>query len=202
MCEITYNTPPAAKIHMKVKCHCNAPPSQPPIVIACGTASIRSCSGILDPKVGNASKILKPLSVRTVRAIALVQWHWRTTHGCSYAGRTVVGVGITSQPSVPAVALVAPVTALRRQDIGDCDRHHVLRLFVSELRRQLQSQRGAVPAIERPVVHLVAEQRLRLSRCRHVQPLVIVVCAGHRDESRARIGADEIEKIAEPRSAE
>src|SRR5260370_20741333 len=136
---------------MRGKSHGNAPPSQPPIVSACGTASITSCSGILVPKLGNALKILKPLSVRTVRAIALVQWHKRTTHGCSYAGRTVVGVGTTSQPSVPAVALVAPVTALRRHDVRDGDRHQVLRLFVSELRRQLLSQRRAAPTIERPV---------------------------------------------------
>jgi len=45
----------------------------PPSVTACGTASIRSCWGILDPKLGNALKIRSPLSVRIVIATAFDQ---------------------------------------------------------------------------------------------------------------------------------
>src|SRR5258706_13653783 len=118
---------------MNVKCHCRAPPSQPPIVIACGTASIRSCSGILDPQLGNAAKILKPLSVRTVMATALVQGHTRTAQGCSYAARRLFAADGTSQPCVPALALVVAVPALRRQYVCDGVLHHVSGLVVSEL---------------------------------------------------------------------
>src|SRR5882672_9267210 len=186
------------KIHMNVKCHCRAPPSQPPSVTACGTASIRSCSGILEPKLGNALKIRSPLSVSTVTATAFDQWQKRTAQRCSNAGRGCVSIDGTLESSVPAVALISPVAAFRRQDVGDGKRQQVLRLLVSEFRRQLQSQGGAVSTIERPVVHLVAEQRLWLSGRRHIERLVIVVRTGDRDESRARIGADQIEKIAEP----
>ena len=67
-------------------------PSQPPRVIAFGTASIRSRSGIFGPKLGNAFRILRPLIVRIVIATAVLQWHNRTAQGCSYTGRrTPVG---------------------------------------------------------------------------------------------------------------
>src|SRR5258706_6768900 len=149
-----------AKIHMNVKCHCRAPPSQPPSVTACGTASIRSCSGILEPKLGNALKIRSPLSVSTVTATAFDQWQKRTAQGCSNAGRGCVSIDGTLESSVPAVALISPVAAFSRQDVGDGKRQQVLRLLVSEFRRQLQSQGGAVSSIRRRALNSLADQDL------------------------------------------
>ena len=78
---------PPAKIHMNVKCHCSAPPSQPPSAIAFGTSSIRFCCGIFAPKLGNAVKICSPLMASTVIVTALAQCENRTAHGCANTGR-------------------------------------------------------------------------------------------------------------------
>ena len=77
-----------------------------------------------------------------------------------------------SQASVPAVALVAPVAALRRQDVLYLQRHQVLGLFVSERRRDLQSEGSPMTAIQGAIVHFVAEQRLRVPGSGHVERLV------------------------------
>src|SRR5215510_6958934 len=83
-----------------------------------------------------------------------------------------------SQAPEPAVTLVAPVRSARTEYVRDRQRGEVLRLLVPELRGHLQSQGRAVAAIERPVVHLVTEQRLRVPRGRHVDRLVVVIRAG------------------------
>src|SRR5512143_1209781 len=83
----TKNQPGPTKIHMKVKCHCSAPPSHPPMVSALGTVS-KLCCGIFGPKLGNALKIFRPEPMSTNSEIALSQWQILTTHGCSQATGT------------------------------------------------------------------------------------------------------------------
>jgi hypothetical protein len=51
------------------------------------------------------------------------------------------------------------------------------------------------------IVHLVAQQGLRMQSRRHVERLVIIIRAAHRYESSRRIGTDHRHKIREPRSA-
>ncbi len=83
ICDVTYSAAVAAKIHMNVRCHWSAPPSQPPSLMAFGTCSIKSVSGILAPKLGKALRIWNPLMARTSMLTALAQWQNRTAQGCS-----------------------------------------------------------------------------------------------------------------------
>ncbi len=55
---------------------------------------------------------------------------------------------------------------------------------------------------ERLLVHFVTKQSLRMQRRRHIQRLVIVVGALHRDEARRGVGADHLKKIRQTRPSE
>src|SRR4249920_616056 len=79
----------------------------------------------------------------------------------------------------PVIAHVLPVAAAL-QDVGDREAGDVLRRLVANLGREAQPQRRAMLAGEWRVVHLVARQRLRMERRRHVERLVVVVGAFER----------------------
>src|SRR5438552_10971244 len=134
---------------MKVRCHCSAPPSHPPMARAFGQC-VKSLCGILAPKLGNALKICKPLPTRTNNATALIQWHKRTTSGCSFTARVtspffgssisiarvaiVISPDFELQPVKLRIALVFPVAdflqRVRHLQVGQ-----VLGLFVADLCR-------------------------------------------------------------------
>src|ERR1051326_394349 len=108
-----------------------------------------------------------------------------------------------SEASVPVVTLVGPVAAtVRLEHTGHAQRREIFRLLVAEFSRHLQADRRAVSAINRLAIHLVTEQRLGMHGARHVDRLVIVVCAFDFDESRVGIGADQSEEVADTRTAE
>src|ERR1700693_3958529 len=93
-----------------------------------------------------------------------------------------------SQSSEPAITLVFPVAALAGlQNIGYADGVQILGLLVSQLGRHLQTQRGAVPAIERLPIHLVTEKRLRMERRSHVNRLVVIIRALNFEKPRAGV---------------
>src|SRR5687768_1927889 len=92
-------------------------------------------------------------------------------------------VPTSSQASVPAVALVHPVAALGSQHITHPQADDVLGLLVTKLGWKNEAQRRAMLARQRPAVHLVAHQRLRMTGRRHVERLVVVVGAGDLDKA-------------------
>src|SRR3954463_16375102 len=106
------------------------------------------------------------------------------------------------ESAIPAISLISPVAAPRRQHVRHVERHEVLRLFVAKLRGEVQSKRRAVPSIERTAIHLVTQERLRMERCFDIEGLVVVVCTRDGQETCTRLGAHHREKIVEPRASE
>ncbi len=99
------------------------------------------------------------------------------------------------------VALIFPV-ARPFQYMAHFEVGEILCLLVANLRGNAQTQRSAVFARQRLAVHFVAEQRLRMHGGRHVERLVIVICAFDGHEAGGRISADHLEEIGEARAAE
>src|ERR1700688_1937254 len=97
---------------MNVKCHCSAPPSQPPIANAFGQCNKSFC-GIFAPRLGNARKICSPLPTITNSATVLIQWHKRTASGCSYTARaTTTSVSSSPSPCAPPLATISTAASL------------------------------------------------------------------------------------------
>src|SRR6185437_16251922 len=130
---------------MNVRCHCNAPPSQPPSAKDLGQL-IRSFSGIFDPKLGKARKICRPLPIITNKETVLSQWHSRTMYGCSYTAVIVLPVFWSSIKAarpvnessqlkriVVRIALVFPIADVI-QDVRHTQTSEVFRLLVTDLR--------------------------------------------------------------------
>ena len=196
---------------MNVKCHCSAPPSHPPSVIAWRRVQ-KSCCGIFAPKLGKARKIRSPLAAITTSDTAVAQCASRTYSGCSYAAafgrpplppprdRDDVGGELTGRRT--SCNPGRPSSSARAELVDDAERHEVFRLLVPEGGRDLQAQRRAVAAIERAC---------RTSRSRaasagggpwRVDRLVVVVGAADRDIARGGVRADQIEEVAQPGAAE
>src|SRR5450631_4871131 len=106
-----------------------------------------------------------------------------------------------SQAVERRIPLIFPVPNLL-QNIRHLQVRQVLRLLVANFRRHIQPQWRPVLARERLIVHLIADQSLRMQRRRHVQRLVIIVRASYDQESRRGVGADHVQKIRQPRAAE
>src|SRR5439155_17351365 len=86
--------------------------------------------------------------------------------------------------------------------MSDVKRQEIFGVLVTKLGRQGETERRTVPAIERLVVHLVAEQRLWLKSGFDIERFVIAIRTGHGEKARATVGADHGEEIADAGAAE
>src|SRR5215203_7511113 len=86
---------------------------------------------------------------------------------------------IRSDAGVPLITVVFPVAAVAASDGGEAldqlDSHHVLRMLVSELALDAQSNRRAVGDRQVLAVEPVCEDRLRMHCIVHVDALVVVL---------------------------
>src|SRR6185437_1271554 len=112
-----------------------------------------------------------------------------------------------SDASVPFVAAVLPEAAAAARDLGEAvdrlDAHDVFGHLVAELALEPEPQGGAVLDLERRVVHLVGEDRLRMKGVD--EPDRLVVAAGVVERLLERVGAEEgdVSRLAlEPRGVE
>src|SRR5208337_2100068 len=98
-----------------------------------------------------------------------------------------------SDPRVPFVAAVLPKAAASAPETGETvdglDLHHILGHLVAELTFDPKPERRAVLDLERRIVHLVGEDRLRVKRVDKVDRLVIT--AGVVERLLERVGAEE-----------
>src|ERR1700756_910684 len=136
---------------MKVRCPCNAPPSQPPSANAFGQSK-RSFCGIFAPKLGKARKIWSPLPTKTNSDTTFTQWQRRTTRGCSYtacvtspvfpSSIAIARVTIVNSSGLKAVEFGVPLifpVADSLQYMAHFNVSEVLRLLVADLSGNVQA---------------------------------------------------------------
>src|SRR6185369_8011140 len=116
-------------------------------------------------------RILRGRCRSTLGATAQTSNDRRARWPVARAGQTA------SESSVPAVALVHPVAALHAERVAHAQPHDVLGLLVAKFGRQHETQRRPVLTRQWAAVHLIAQERLPVTRGGHVERLVVVVSA-------------------------
>src|SRR3954453_18204577 len=104
------------------------------------------------------------------------------------------------EPVKRGVSLIFPIPHFF-QNVRDLQISQVLRLLVANLGGHVQTQRRAVLPRERPIIHFVAEQCLRMQGRSHVQRFVIVIRTLNTDKPRRAVRSNYTEKIRKPSTA-
>src|SRR5579863_6806270 len=89
-------------------------------------------------------------------------------HGDLSKVRSVISFPYASQAVVRLVSLIFPIANLLK-NVCHFQIRQILRLLVANFGGDVQTQRSAMLARQRPVVHLITEQSLGMKGCRHVE---------------------------------
>ena len=102
--------------------------------------------------------------------------------------------------NLDAEALVLPI-AFFRNNVRNTQAGQIFGLLVADLRGNAQAERCTVFACKWLVVHLVAEQRLRVESGSHVEGFVVIVGTLDIEKLCVSIRADVLEEVGDTRSA-